>query len=155
MSRALLDATGNHLHSPVDDLESCFWVSVWSIFFNRDNMEGRPRQEMVLVDHLSRNNRETALSTLRRLRHADICDITQCFRTVLLEWWAKVEEQGEMWVDEVLENEPENAGQEYFLPCFHRFALQGVVDVLQVLAEHWDGEISWENWKGPTGTSST
>ena len=105
------------------------------------------------MDYLSQNNREKVINRLNYLRRADNSDITQCFRTVLLEWWAKVEEQDKIWVDEVLENEPENAGQEYYLPCFNPFALQGVVDVLQVLAEHWDGEVSWENWKGPTSST--
>ena len=36
MSRTLL-SSGDWLHSPVDDLESFFWVAVWSVFFNKDD----------------------------------------------------------------------------------------------------------------------
>jgi len=45
---------------------------------------------------------------------------------------------------------PNDASGEYCLPHFHRFALQGVVEVLEVLADHWDEEISWESWTNPT-----
>ena len=28
-----------YLYSPVDDLESCFWVALWSVVFNKDQEE--------------------------------------------------------------------------------------------------------------------
>jgi len=40
----------------------------------------------------------------------------------------------------------EGKGGEYYLPYFHHFALQGVVDVLEILEEHWNGDIGWESW---------
>ena len=53
------------------------------------------------------------------------------------------------WRREVVNNAPDNAGKEYYLPYLHRFALQGALDVLQVLESHWDGEIGWESWTAP------
>jgi len=109
---------------------------------------------MMITKDLSQNHKDAAMggfsALLRRNKHSNI---TQRFRTVLLKWWEKVTQRRSVWIDEVLDNEPDNAGQEYFLPYFHRFALQGVVDVLQVLANHWDGEISWESWNGPASST--
>ena len=44
---------------------------------------------------------------------------------------------------------PRGAGKDYYLPNFHRYALQGVLDVLGVLYKHRDGEINWESWTVP------
>jgi hypothetical protein len=75
--------------------------------------------------------------------------ITQRFRPMLLDWWWKVRDQYVRWSREVLRGAPKDADGGYYLPHFHRFALQGVVDVLQVLVDHWDGEVSWESWTAP------
>ncbi|KAF9644543.1 hypothetical protein BDM02DRAFT_3190520 [Thelephora ganbajun] len=150
MSRALLGAIEDHLHSPVDDLESCFWVSVWSVLFNKDNAGDQSVEESVIKDNLIKNHKTDAIEGFsmlqRRRKHSNI---TQRFRPVLLEWWKKVRDQHMVWNDEVLEGAQENADGEYYLPHFHRFALQGVLDVSQVLAEHWDGEVDWESWAAP------
>jgi len=150
MSRALLGAKGDYLHSPVDDLESCFWVSVWSVFFNKDNLGNQSGQERDLKDGLINCRKSDAMDSLGLLSHREEhSSIAQLFRPVLLEWWRKVRDQGQVWSDSVLADEPENADGGYYLPHFHRFALQGVVDVLEVLAKHWNGKISWESWAGP------
>jgi len=154
MSRALFDAVGDYLHSPVDDLESCFWVSVWSVLFNKDNMEGQSLEETMITRELSGNRKDEAMGKFSVLSYdAEHSDITQRFQSVILEWWEKVQERRKVWRSVVLRNKPQNAGEEYFLPYFHRFALQGVVDVLQVLANHWDGEIGWESWKGSASST--
>ena len=50
------------------------------------------------------------------------------------------------WTEEVHEK---GADCKYWLRHFHRLALRGVLDVLEVLEKHWDGEISWESWTAP------
>ena len=84
-----------------------------------------------------------------RKKHSDI---TLCFRPMLIEWWKSVRDRFVVWSEEVIVDNPENADGEYYLPHFHRFALQGVVDVLQVLAKHWDGKVGWESWTAPTSS---
>ena len=101
-------------------------------------------------DHLIENCKANAIDKIYRLpprgKHSSII---QRFRPVLLGWWAEVQNRHMMWFHEVLMEEPENADGEYYLPHFHRFALQSVVDFLQVLASQWDGGISWECWTLP------
>jgi hypothetical protein len=86
----------------------------------------------------------------RLLHHKKHSNITQRFRPMLVEWWKSMRDRFVVWSEEVIGDEPENPDGEYYLPHFHRFALQGVFDVLQVLAKHWDGEIGWESWTAPT-----
>jgi len=150
MSLALLKAKRDYLHSPVDDLESCFWVSVWSVFFNKDNIGDQSDEESDLKDDLINCRKGDAMVGLMQLPHRrKHSNITLRFRSILLEWWDKIRDQQRMWFGEVVAGEPENADGEYYLPHFHRFALQGIVDVLEILAKHWNGEVSWESWTAP------
>ena len=150
MSRALSTTEGDYLHSPVDDLESFLWVAIWSIFFNRDHKESRSAKERKIADYLSENEKEKAIDSYSRLVcDATTSDIARRFQPVLTDWWKKVRDRSEMWSRRVLRGAPNNAGGEYYLPHFHSFALEGAVDVLQVLADHWNGDISWESWTRP------
>jgi len=82
----------------------------------------------------------------------ELSSTMQRFMLTLWAWLEKVENRRKMWRDKVLVNSPEGAGREYYLPHFHRFALQGVVDVLEVIAEDWNGEIGWESWTSPVAS---
>ena len=144
MSRALLGARRNYLHSPVDDLESCFWVSVWSVFFNKDEVNEKHRsvQEIDIQDSLDKSNKDSAMFSISELSpHGNHSNITRRFQLALDDWWMRVRDRYMVWRREVLNNAPKNAGKEYYLPYFHRYALEGVLDVLQVLESHWNGEI--------------
>jgi len=55
----------------------------------------------------------------------------------------------ETWFSEVVMGEPKGAGGECDMPYFHRYVLQGVVDALEVLVNHWDSEIGLESWTAP------
>lgn len=57
MSRPLFKATGDYLHSPVDGLESFFWVTVWSVIFNKDDTGDKSAQEMHIRDDLQEQQR--------------------------------------------------------------------------------------------------
>ena len=150
MSRALFEAEGAYLHSPVDDLESFFWVAFWSVFFNKDTAKGQTDAEKVIKDHLVGNRKAVAMDNYSALKRGKYSDITHRFRPILLEWWRTVRDRQSLWTELVLNDEPDDANGEYYLPHFHRFAVEGVVDVLKLLAKHWDDEISWESWTGPT-----
>jgi len=151
MSRALLRAKLGHLHSPVDDLESFFWVAVWSVFFNKGDPKGRSDEEKGIRDDLVGGHKDDAMGDFVKLkRRGSNSDITCRFQPTLREWWTKVRHREEVWSDQVLDGEPGGANGAYYLPHFHRFALEGVVDVLEVFADRWDGELSWESWTGPT-----
>ena len=149
MSRSLLGAEEEYLHSPVDDLESFFWVALWSVMFNNESGQWSSREEVVqraLLDI----DKDKAIRCFLVLP-PDTCNHpARCFRDVMTDWWFKVQNRQVNWVRDVLEKIPEDTDKEsYFLPHFHRFALQGVLDVLGVLHKHWEGEISWKSWTGP------
>ena len=154
MARALITAKKNHLHSPVDDLESCFWVSVWSVLFNEDNIGSQSDDEKEVKEKLAKYYfKEVAMSMFSVLPDdGKYSNITQRFRPMLRDWWLKVRDQDVRWSQEVLTGVPKDADGGYYLPHFHRFALQGVVDVLQVLTKYWDGEVGWESWTAPTSS---
>ena len=153
MSRALLSAEEDYLHSPVDDLESCFWVSVWSVFFNKDEANEKHRSvgERRIRDSLNKSNKAEAIDSVSmlQLQGGKHSNITHRFQPALDDWWVRVQNRHRVWKREVLNNAPNNAGKEYYLPYFHRFALEGVLEALQVLAKHWNGEIGWESWTAP------
>ena len=150
MSRALLTAEeGEHLHSPVDDLESFFWVAFWSILFNKKS--GFPTEaEKRIMDHLGKNNRAYALDRFLLLPPKYQGNTTNRFQAFVEDWWNKVLDRQLVWAHKVVRPAPVDAGYEYYMPHFHQFALQGVLDVLRVLQKHWKGEINWESWGGPT-----
>jgi hypothetical protein len=75
--------------------------------------------------------------------------VTQRFQAFIEDWWEKVELLHKQWRKEVLVKRPRDADAKYYLPHFHRFALRGVVNVLEVLDQHWGSEISWESWSKP------
>jgi len=151
MSRALLGIKKAYLHSPVDDLESFFWVAVWSVFFNRSDAKGRSDEEEGIRDDLVGGDKDNAMRNLLNLEHhGNDSDITRRFQPTLREWWMKVRHRDEVWSEQVLARKPGGADGAYYLPHFHCFALEGVVGVLEVLEGSWDGELSWESWTGPT-----
>jgi hypothetical protein len=156
MSRGLASAakTGeSYLHSPIDDLESCFWVAFWSVLFNKENQGLLSIREREARNSLANTNKSEAASSFHmHWPREGLSSIMQCFRPTLVAWWKKVMDKGKVWGDEVLDNAPEDAGEEYYLPHFHLFVLRGVVDVLEVMSEHWNDEIGWESWIGPVAS---
>ena len=146
MSRDLFNAPGDYLHSPVDDIESFFWVVVWSVFFNKVDKGAKSIEEQTIQEDLSENHKGDAMEVLLDLHHrGNHSSITLCFLSVLLEWWMKVRDRHRVWVRDVVVDAPDNAGGEYYLPYFHRFALEGVVEVLEVLKMDWK-ELDSETW---------
>ena len=131
-------------------MESCFWVSIWSVLFNEDNIGSQSADEEHIREMLADYHKDGTMSRFSvHLYNQEHSKITQRFRPMLLDWWWKVRDQDVRWSEEVLTGAPKDGDGGYYLPHFHRFALQGVVDVLQVLAKHWDGEVSWESWTAP------
>jgi hypothetical protein len=145
MSRQLLDAKGDYLHSPLDDLEAFFWVALWSLLFNKKSGGGWEVEKDV-KEALLDNEKESAIRRFLVINTNRECnDATKRFKTVLKDWWKVVRDRNSEWIEE-FQRHPEDA----ILPHFHRLALTGVLDVLRVLQKHWDGEISWESWTSPT-----
>ena len=150
MSRELYAATEGHLHSPVDDLESFFWVAVWSVFFNKDDTGPKSATEEGIQDDLAQGHKDRAMGRLSALSDPKTRDkAVRVFRPILSDWWEKVRLPHKVWNEKVIDRTPEGAGKEYFLPHFHQFALQGVVDVLELLEKYKDSQINRESWEPP------
>ena len=138
-----------HIHSPVDDLESGFWVTFWSLLFHEDH-EGLCSQLEQWARRMFTNNKRQEAAEGNIILGGPKSSIMQRFSSVFeASLDGSVRDKILSWRDVVM-RAPENAGEEYFLPHFHRAALQGVVDLLEVMLEHWNGEIGWESWTGPS-----
>ena len=134
----------------MDELESCFLVALWSVLFNKGHEKQLSTEEHMMRESLARTNKAEAMAFLSCLPPSRrLSNTMQRFMSTLRAWQERVWNGRRMWRDEVLENAPEGAGREYYLPHFHRFALQGAVDVLEVMAGDWNGEIGWEGWTSP------
>jgi hypothetical protein len=91
MSQELIEADENYLHSPVDDLESCFWVSIWSVLFNEDNIRSQLTKEERVREKLAKYCKDEAMSRFSALSDdQEHSNITQRFRPMLRDWWWKV-----------------------------------------------------------------
>ena len=140
-----------HLHSPVDDLESCFFVALWSVLFNKGQEDLLTAEERIVRRDLANSQKGQVVYSLSLLApYEELSNIMQRFLPTLMAWWKRAWRRSEVWIGDVLENAPEGAGEEYYLPHFHCSALQGVVDILEVMSERWDGELDWESWTAPT-----
>ena len=148
MSQALLNARGEYLHSPVNNLESFFWVALWSVVSNM-----KAKYSLVAEKQLSaallRNNKSHAMEIFTELHVDKQCNhIILCFQCIIEDWWKKVQDQ-HLDLLEALDPLPANTDNKHYLPHFHWFALQGVFDVFEVLENHWNSEISWMSWTAP------
>ena len=133
-----------YLHSPVDDLESLFWVAVWSVAFNEDHISlPTSDREKKVREELARGEKLKAISLSRGSTTES--DIMQRFYRFIKEWWSRVSQRSTDWEDEIVAKAPADAGEGYYLSRFHRSALRGVVDFLELVSAHW-GEIGKESW---------
>jgi len=150
MSRTLVGAKKGHLHSPVDDLESFFWVAVWTVFSNKDHEKNRSEEEKSIMEHLSWCRKDVAMSDYSVfVLDSATSNIVRHLRPILLDWWMRVRDRSMRWTNQVPMEVPNGAHGKYYLPHFHCFAPEGVVDVLEVLLTHWDKEAGWKSWVLP------
>ena len=138
-----------YIRTPIDDLESCFWVAIWSVVFNKDSEESSSRVEQRVREFLVKGYSSSAFDSFRFCpRDSHSSNVARRFFPVLEAWEKRIWSKPWDW-SSVVANAPADADEEFYLPRFHQSALRGVVDVLEVMAEYWDGEISWESWTAP------
>jgi len=126
----------------------------WGVFFHEDN-EPLSARERLVREVLAKSHRIKAVNLSLGLWGENASDIAKCFLPVLKALWAKIRDKGKDWIEGTVDRAPKGAGEEYYLPRFHQSALQGVVDILEVMLKHWNGEIGWESWTGPVQTTSS
>ncbi|KAF8206325.1 hypothetical protein K438DRAFT_1817003 [Mycena galopus ATCC 62051] len=142
-----------YLQSPVDDLESFFWLAVWAVLFNthKNNQNGSQLEnkwKAYLFGAEYHNTRVLAKGKLtvelRQLwrEEDDWSPIFREFYPLLAAWWNESEALHKEWKRtvprKVFENLDTPARKQYLLAHFHDFALKGVERVLTVLAKHID-----------------
>ena len=103
---------------------------------------------MRIRNALQKNAKNDAMDLFSSLVNSneECSNATRRFEDFIFDWWTTVENQRWEWSRKVIAKSPKDAGSGYYLPHFHRFALRGVLDILEVLVKHWDGDISWRSW---------
>ena len=137
------------MHSPVHDLESCFWVALWSVFLNKQHEGSLSPTELKIRGDLIKGFKDQAAMGLLCLPQTHCTDVMKCFHPVLQDWWYNVMAMRVKWRT-IAERAPADAGEEYYLPHFHLSALQGAVDILEVMSKYWENELNWESWTPPS-----
>ena len=103
MSYGLILATDMedpYIYSPVDDLEACFWVVLWSVLFNKDHEELLSDRERNVREVLAKGGKDCAMGRLGLLgKNKD--NIMQRFWPVLMAWWHKVRDKHGEWTTQV------------------------------------------------------
>ena len=129
----------------MDDLEALYWVAVWSVLFNEDHKDLLSLTELKVRKLLASAEKDCAINVIFSLDlPPDASSIARRFSPVLSAWAGKMNQRTLEW--ERVKHELMDAGEEQYLPQFHASALQGVIDVLEVISVHWDGEIGWKSW---------
>jgi hypothetical protein len=141
---AMIEDT-EYLQSPLDDLESFFWLACWAVLFNDCKAnEKRSKVETKWQQSLRNADSDAKRSFVGRLTETTPSNgwsqILTEFHPLLRAWWGVRIELQEDWkitvTDEVLEKMSCTSRKQFLLYHFHRFALAGVKKVLSVLALH-------------------
>lgn len=126
----------------------CFWVALWSVLFNEDHEQLQSIGERNAKEMLAKAFKDSAIERFN-LEH-DRNDITRHVRPVLMGWWEKVRSKNKERRDGVVRCVlTDHTSEEYYLLRFHRFSLQGAVDILEAFSVYWDGGIGRESWTEP------
>ncbi|KAJ7349317.1 hypothetical protein DFH08DRAFT_959475 [Mycena albidolilacea] len=146
MSLALHRAMGHdepYIHSPVDDIQSFFWLAVWAVLFN-SRPHTRSRSEFIWGQNLRSGVRAVKsdfvnelMTTVRSLRGRGPIG-TQVF-PLLQDWWRRQRDLAEEWQRNVVaeaakipEHEVDNI-RCFYLHHFHLYALRGVKEFLDLV----------------------
>ncbi|KAJ7163777.1 hypothetical protein C8R43DRAFT_252680 [Mycena crocata] len=151
LHEALHDSSPSYLHSPIDDIESFFWLALWAALFNTNinssqdptEVEKAWRRDLGGADFLLK------LAISRKLRKMDLDSddfalkhsaILGRLLPLLQKWWIRQEALAEKWratVKTVKKNE-ECRRSQFYSYHFRIFALQGVRDFLRLVVDEID-----------------
>lgn len=138
-----MDQDQPYIHSPVDDIQSFFWLAVWAVLFN-SKPQTRSRLELTWGQNLRSGVRvvksdfthELMTTNHSRSGHSPIG--TQMF-PLLQDWWRRQRDLGVEWRRNVVaeaakipEHEVDNI-RCFYLHHFHLYALRGVKEFLDLV----------------------
>uniref|UniRef100_A0A0W0GCR8 Fungal-type protein kinase domain-containing protein n=1 Tax=Moniliophthora roreri TaxID=221103 RepID=A0A0W0GCR8_MONRR len=131
------ESDDQYLQSPVDDLHSFFWVTLWAVMFNglnrtRSIKEKRWQGQLV-------NSAASKASVVLELhpspRSTGNSPITEQMKPLLIEWYDAMQKLNNDW--SVVSRLPDGIeAREWYLLHFHHFAFRGVVETLQLMLKH-------------------
>ncbi|KAJ6543880.1 hypothetical protein B0H19DRAFT_956069, partial [Mycena capillaripes] len=137
-----MEADRPYVQSPVDDIQSFFWVAAWAVLFNTRQQNRSPEEDKWCRDLISGNlGLKSDFSSA--LLAADLEEgyglaATQLFPVLRL-WWVKLLSLRMDWVSRVtsqVRKQPPDEVANFYLHHFHLFALRGVQEFLELVEEH-------------------
>lgn len=130
-----------YLQSPVDDIESFYWVLLWAVLFNK-HTTNRSDDEVTWQKLISGSRADRLLASTE-INEVDgdgeHSPIVLQFAPVLQSLGAMIEKLRRAWNHVVAKNKKRIGSQDagdFWLPEFHKFAYYGVHGFLKVVEEH-------------------
>ncbi|KAJ3819630.1 hypothetical protein F5880DRAFT_1676105 [Lentinula raphanica] len=142
LSERLRDAVReglHYVHSPADDLESFFWVGLWSTLRNKNFSRTSTTEQRFSKDISTDLRQKVAVDMSLRMdlitaEHPKqpYSDLLRAMTPVLSEWYTAL---NKLQIDyEVDENV--NDDEEKLMLRFHHFAYRGVLEFIEVFEKH-------------------
>ncbi|KAJ6608681.1 hypothetical protein B0H10DRAFT_2194250 [Mycena sp. CBHHK59/15] len=129
-----------YLRSPVDDIQSFFWLALWAVLFNIHQSK-RSRIEVVWQKNLDNAQQKSKSSLPGNVSNTilDECSpISQELLPLLIKWWRYQEDLRDEWTSKVIRSANNDKSSDFYLYHFHLYALRGVRDFLRIVDEHHD-----------------
>ncbi|KAJ7666541.1 hypothetical protein B0H17DRAFT_1336278 [Mycena rosella] len=143
MSMALQNANNNdtpYIQSPLDDIESFFWLALWAVLFDihnkdRSSTEIRWRRRLHTGDYLAKSGLLNEMEMgLEDNEHSVI--FRELF-PLLEEWWPAQLALRKEWRAVTRQVPPSPSERApFYLHHFHLYAMRGVRDVLALVERH-------------------
>jgi hypothetical protein len=134
-----------YVQSPIDDIESFFWVALWAVLFNKQvhnrvavELEWREKLEHADPAFKALLLLELEEITQRQLDSTLFSSISRQLLPFLQAWLCKLRTLKAEWVEisDRAEDVQLSDLPDFYIKHFHVFALRGVKLVLGVLNEH-------------------
>ncbi|KAJ7122880.1 hypothetical protein C8R44DRAFT_876076 [Mycena epipterygia] len=139
-----METNCDYIHSPLDDLESFFWLAFWAVIFNKQN-KTRSVDEVHWQQFLKRGGYGAKAAAANLLRDPDVSDpnyssISNEFIPLLQSLYKIQDDLRASWRAEMRKAKtiPETQLTKFYLYHFHLYALLGVRDILFVVAKNCD-----------------
>ncbi|KAG7094150.1 hypothetical protein E1B28_007762 [Marasmius oreades] len=140
MSINLLKATlrgRGYLQSPVDDVHSFFWVTLWAVMFNSHNESSRSEDELWARGLWAERalHKTLMLPQLKTsLRTGKLSPIAGQLTPFLGQWFSRIEALQEDW--DTTRGTDFQDRKEWFTTHFHLFAYRGIRESLELILQY-------------------
>ncbi|KAJ6512171.1 hypothetical protein C8R47DRAFT_684177 [Mycena vitilis] len=143
--RAAMDEGRPYVHSPVDDIQSFFWLAMWAVLFNSKS-QTRSRVELKWQQRVRSGTHRAKASVVSELETTSFSKGHSLIGTQVLpllqDWWDKQRALAVEWHRTVVpeaESIPKNETDQircFYLRHFHLYALRGVKESLALVVQN-------------------